>query len=284
MGVRDYDPRINRFWSPDPYYLEKPDECVQATVSCNLYSYARNNPLNFRDRTGQYDELVHGALTYHLALAAGFTAEQAARLALGTAKTDHDSRTSPTNLENMASGITTFFHFNKDAATLLEWRMKIPGGLDDLAYIGQNHVHGVEDYSFNGPHSRGLPVYLFGYRQGHGFFKNEDGSYSWPLSKNADLAFRNPNANSAQLWKVYGAFERMAAIKNEHGMSYPEEAMKSIQQVVGLKTVEDMKAFLNQPGINGAPSYADIVKDPQYSDITGGGWQFDIAKRNDDLK
>jgi RHS repeat-associated protein len=284
MGVRDYDPRINRFWSPDPYYLEKLDECVQATVSCNLYSYARNNPLNFRDRTGQYDELIHGALTYHLALAAGFTAEQAARLALGTAKTDHDLLTSPTNPVNMATGITTFFHFNKYAEAILELRMKMPGGLDDLASVGQYNLHGVEDYSFNGPHSRGDPFYLFGLRQGHGFFKNEDGSLSRPWSKNADHAFRNPNANSEQLIKVYGLLERMAAIKNENGVSYPEEAVKIIQQAVHLKTVEGMKDFLNQPGLNGAPPYLQMLQDKRYFDITGGGWPPDIPKSNDELK
>ncbi|MFW7382147.1 MAG: RHS repeat-associated core domain-containing protein [Oligoflexus sp.] len=54
MGVRDYDPEIGRFLTADPYFLENADECVLSPVECNLYSYAKNNPLKYTDPTGMY--------------------------------------------------------------------------------------------------------------------------------------------------------------------------------------------------------------------------------------
>jgi len=52
MGVRDYDPKIGRFLTPDPLYLETLDKCVQSPVQCNLYGYAAGNPLLYEDSTG----------------------------------------------------------------------------------------------------------------------------------------------------------------------------------------------------------------------------------------
>jgi RHS repeat-associated protein len=53
MGVRDYDPRIHRFLTPDPLYLEEPARCLDSPVECNLYGYARGNPLKFSDPSGK---------------------------------------------------------------------------------------------------------------------------------------------------------------------------------------------------------------------------------------
>jgi RHS repeat-associated protein len=52
MGVRDYDAKINQFLIPDPLYFEAPDKCVASPLSCNLYAYALNKPLNFVDPNG----------------------------------------------------------------------------------------------------------------------------------------------------------------------------------------------------------------------------------------
>jgi RHS repeat-associated protein len=53
MGVRDYDPTVSRFLSPDPLYLGTPSKCVGNPVDCTLYAYARNNPLLVVDPSGQ---------------------------------------------------------------------------------------------------------------------------------------------------------------------------------------------------------------------------------------
>ncbi|ATB33250.1 RHS repeat-associated core domain-containing protein [Melittangium boletus] len=52
MGVRDYDAFINRFTTPDPLYLETPEKCSTSPLDCNLYGYARNDPLSFTDPSG----------------------------------------------------------------------------------------------------------------------------------------------------------------------------------------------------------------------------------------
>ncbi|MCP3143031.1 RHS repeat-associated core domain-containing protein [Pyxidicoccus xibeiensis] len=60
MGVRDYDPALNRFLSPDPLYLESMEKCAEKPVECNLYGYARNAPLDFIDPSGLDTLLLHG--------------------------------------------------------------------------------------------------------------------------------------------------------------------------------------------------------------------------------
>jgi len=53
VGVRDYDPEINRFTTPDPLVLESPEKCQESPADCNLYGYARNSPATLVDRDGQ---------------------------------------------------------------------------------------------------------------------------------------------------------------------------------------------------------------------------------------
>lgn len=51
--MRDYDPEINRFTTPDPLYLERPELCPKIPVECSLYSYALNSPLQYSDPAGR---------------------------------------------------------------------------------------------------------------------------------------------------------------------------------------------------------------------------------------
>jgi RHS repeat-associated protein len=58
MGVRDYDPKLSQFLTPDPLFLEDLDACSQSAFECNLYSYARNNPISFVDLDGHQSTVV----------------------------------------------------------------------------------------------------------------------------------------------------------------------------------------------------------------------------------
>jgi RHS repeat-associated protein len=53
MGVRDYDPYLGRFHTPDPLMVGSLEACSDSPLECNLYSYALNNPLLNLDRDGQ---------------------------------------------------------------------------------------------------------------------------------------------------------------------------------------------------------------------------------------
>jgi RHS repeat-associated protein len=52
MGVRDYDPTLSRFLTPDPLFLEDLTKAIGSPVEANLYGYAKDNPLKFADATG----------------------------------------------------------------------------------------------------------------------------------------------------------------------------------------------------------------------------------------
>jgi RHS repeat-associated protein len=52
MGVRDYDPVLAQFWTPDPKFLEQVDACAASPEQCNLYGYAGGDPVNFTDPSG----------------------------------------------------------------------------------------------------------------------------------------------------------------------------------------------------------------------------------------
>jgi RHS repeat-associated protein len=50
MGARYYSPTLGRFTSPDPLYVEM--HRLSDPQQLNLYTYGRNNPTTFSDRTG----------------------------------------------------------------------------------------------------------------------------------------------------------------------------------------------------------------------------------------
>ncbi len=52
MGVRDYDPALGRFTTPDPLFLADPSRCLKSPKECNLYGYARSTPTQYTDPTG----------------------------------------------------------------------------------------------------------------------------------------------------------------------------------------------------------------------------------------
>jgi RHS repeat-associated protein len=95
LGARYYAPTLGRFISADWYVLENPSKPYRIPQGYNVYSYALNNPLAFKDPSGLFVFILLGvaaALTY-LAIAAavataalfvvGFIAGLAAGLARG---------------------------------------------------------------------------------------------------------------------------------------------------------------------------------------------------------
>jgi len=58
LGVRDYDPEFGIFMQPDPLFLFHPEACVNDPMSCSLYTYGHNDPVNHVDPSGLADETV----------------------------------------------------------------------------------------------------------------------------------------------------------------------------------------------------------------------------------
>jgi RHS repeat-associated protein len=54
LGARYYAPALGRFISPDWYVLENPSKPGRLPQSFNVYSYAINNPLVFKDPSGMW--------------------------------------------------------------------------------------------------------------------------------------------------------------------------------------------------------------------------------------
>ena len=158
-GARYYAPWLGRWIAPDQH----PD-----TLDGNRYAYVKNNPMVYRDPNGRFEEPVHGALTYRLALAAGFSAKDAAEIAIATAGMDHDAATRPGDglgemMLQIFRGSTQIRHYPSQEVALQRVQGDIDDSVVDLRKFGRD-IHSLEDVGFKdapGPHNRS-PVRLLG--------------------------------------------------------------------------------------------------------------------------
>src|SRR5690606_31221900 len=58
IGARIYSASLGRFLSPDWYILENPSLTASVPQGFNLYSYAVNNPVDFKDPSGRFFFIV----------------------------------------------------------------------------------------------------------------------------------------------------------------------------------------------------------------------------------
>ena len=120
MGVRDYDPEQQRFISADPFFLEDLDACSASPVECDLYSYARNNPLLYADSDGQMAQHIAKALVVLGRAALPYVAAAAKSVFRENVKTwARDFVLSPTNERGLGTRL-------KEQAGAKEWRINNP--------------------------------------------------------------------------------------------------------------------------------------------------------------
>ena len=133
LGARMYLPAIGRFISPDWYILENPDRAVRMPQGYNVYAYALNNPLVFKDPSGLWF-----GLDDVLVLAIGFTVGFFAGLIYGLA----NGQGWGSFLTALETGLTTA------AGAWLGWTILGPvgavmGGMNGLV----SGINGIYDWT-----------------------------------------------------------------------------------------------------------------------------------------
>ncbi|MGH9138578.1 MAG: RHS repeat domain-containing protein, partial [Acidimicrobiales bacterium] len=327
-GARFYAPWLGRWTAPD----EHPDQ-----FDGNRYAYVKNNPLAYRDPNGLFEEPVHGALTYRLAIAAGFSPADAAEIAIATAGMDHEAAYRPGDgliemQKQILIGRTQQYHYPSQERALARVDEDIALGVPDLAEFGR-HLHSLEDVGFSdapGPHNRspvrllgptvaavaaaavgigaalsvgasaafkagggwsflgaiavavavaafafalyGFVFALVGVGTGHPTYLTEgtkiDGTPKPRLlsafwSHAADRAFEDPQANTAELLRVYGKLKEAARAVNPAAQADDAAARAAIRETVAADTSDRVNELFNAPvrdsrGNVIAPSYSEI--------------------------
>ncbi|HEY7375909.1 MAG TPA: RHS repeat-associated core domain-containing protein [Polyangia bacterium] len=266
-GARWMQPQAARWISPDPALFAS---AAAVMASPNPYAYVRGNPTVYWDRSGAYEEPVHGALTYKLAIYAGFSVKDAAKIALADAGIDHDPRTRPLGDSNvsgylegaqkMKDGTTHQFHFLPFGEAL----GNVHEEMKEKQYMGMQEfgkaLHTLQDVGFSdapGPHARG--VHQFGSLGGHGYYRHENGRISTWWRHDADHAWSDPKANRKELREIWEVMKEAAHASGATGVPDDAAASKAIDECIGADTTKKVGAFLNAP-VGDAPSYRDQVQ------------------------
>lgn len=133
FGARYYSPVLGRFISPDWYIMENPEKAARLPQGYNVYGYALNNPLIFRDPSGLWfglDDLI--------VIAAGFVVGFVTGLVYGLA----NGQGWGSFLTALETGLTTA------AGAWLGWTVGGPiglvmGGMNGLV----SGVNGIYDWT-----------------------------------------------------------------------------------------------------------------------------------------
>jgi RHS repeat-associated protein len=72
FGDRYYVPELGRFLTPDWFILENPQPALRHPQGLNVYSYAVNNPVRFKDPSGKFAFLAAVGIGAAVGFAAGF--------------------------------------------------------------------------------------------------------------------------------------------------------------------------------------------------------------------
>ncbi|ESS71643.1 mono(ADP-ribosyl)transferase SpvB [Methyloglobulus morosus KoM1] len=254
-SARYYLPWLGRWGSCDPIGIK---DCL------NLYCYVKNNPNINKDPSGNFEEPVHGALTYQLALAAGFLERDAAHIALATAGVDHNKATEPTTLPHILSGVTNEYHFLPYQEALDKVNSNISKGSGmNLTSFG-TAFHTLEDVGFAdapGPHRREVPG-VFGIF-GHSSYTTFKGGISRPWNHLADQAPSDPAANKKEFQKLYALLKDASKAYNGSDVKFDDAAAeKAMKKVIAADSKEKVSAFVDdKPSVNGTKfqSYANWV-------------------------
>ncbi|MFH0899755.1 MAG: RHS repeat-associated core domain-containing protein [Pseudomonadota bacterium] len=256
FGARGYRQDTATFLSVDPERLLGPASGKNTGTQLYAYTYARGNPVLFKDATGKWDELTHGAVLYHLAVAAGFTESDAADLALGSASVDHNPATQPVNARNIANGNTYDYHFTQIAAPLRnQIREQLARGKNaDMRTIGRA-MHTLRDIW---PHGQGLHIFPVG----HGFYKTEAGEWSTIWNNKTDRPYQNPNEFRRQMRYQFLGLIEMARIKypGRESKTDREAASRIIEMAATARTKNDVDTILRLEPNDETFSYYDIVQ------------------------
>jgi RHS repeat-associated protein len=140
MHARYYDPNLGRFLSVDPVRGHPANP-----QSWNRYAYVMNQPVNFLDANGKYRTDFHRDLTHVLALAAGYSPNEARAIAAATELPDLDERkpTSPLSYSARRN-----FHFT--SADRLQ-DLELQAWESRSAYDIGSYLHAFQDsYSHRG--------------------------------------------------------------------------------------------------------------------------------------
>jgi RHS repeat-associated protein len=133
MGARYYAPILGRFISPDWYILENPNKPMRMPQGYNVYGYALNNPLVFKDPSGMWfgiDDLIVAAVGFVVGFVGG--------LIYGLA----NGQGWDSFLTALETGLTTA------AGAWLGWNTTGVFGLVNGGFNGfMGGIHGIYDWS-----------------------------------------------------------------------------------------------------------------------------------------